>query len=155
MAAPTDGALVFAEYVQVPLALWQEATAFSERVCGGGGNTMLKRIEQFTVVLLTVVVLGACSQAKTPSDVTKDVNSASEKAAKNTADAQEKAADKVAVQEENVAKTDAEGRRQIALAKCEALSGDRQQACKDEAKASYDMAIAKAKEERAATDAKQ
>lgn len=105
---------------------------------------MLRRTEHFTLALLITVLLGACNQSKHPSDVAKDVDTASQNAAKNTATAEEKAA-----------RTDAEGRRQIALAKCEALSGDRQQACKDEANASYDMTVAKAKEERAATDPKQ
>jgi predicted small secreted protein len=134
---------------------------------------MFKRAQQVTFVVLTAVLLGACNHAKNPSDVAKDVNAASQDAAKDTANAEEKAAAKVAsaekdvsreqrdaqhteaVQEENVAKTDAEGRRKLALAKCEAFSGDRQQACKDEANASYDMAIARAKQERSTTDPKQ
>lgn len=133
---------------------------------------MFRRTQQLTFVVLTAVLLGACNQAKNPSDVAKDVNAASQDAAKDTAKAEDKAATKMAsaekdvtseqrdaqhtdaVQEESVAKTDADGRRKVALAKCEALSGDRQQACKDEATASYDMAIAKAKQERSTTDPK-
>jgi hypothetical protein len=134
---------------------------------------MLSRAHQITFVAFTAVLLGACNHAKNPSDVAKDVNAASQDAAKDTAKAEDKAATKVAsaekdvaseqrdaqhteaVQDESVAKTDAEGRRKIALAKCEGFSGDRQQACKDEANASYDMAIAKAKQERSTSDPKQ
>ncbi len=105
---------------------------------------MFKTTHRFMFALFAAALLAACNQAKHPADVAKDVNAASQNATKNTANAEEKAA-----------KTDAEGRRQVALAKCEGLSGDRQQACKDEANASYDMAVAKAKEERSATDTRQ
>jgi hypothetical protein len=69
--------------------------------------------------------------------------------------AQERDAQHVtAVQDEKVAETQAEGDRNIALAKCEALSGDRQSACKEQAKATYDLRIAEARQERASSDPK-
>jgi uncharacterized lipoprotein NlpE involved in copper resistance len=124
------------------------------------------------LALCGAVIIGGCNNAKSPSTVAKEVNSASQKANENTANAEERAGEKVtsaegdvrhdqqneqhvaAVQEEKVAKTDAEGQRNIALAKCEALSGDPQQACKDQANAGYDMAVAQAKQERAGSDPK-
>jgi hypothetical protein len=97
------------------------------------------------------MLIGACNNAKSPSTVAKDVDSASQSAMKDTAKAEDKAADKIAgaetneqhvasAQEENVAKTDAEGDRKVALAKCESLSGDQQRSCKDHANAAYDQA---------------
>ena len=59
-----------------------------------------------------------------------------------------------AVQGEDVAQTRAQGERDIALAKCEALNGERQQACKDQANAAYDMAVAQAKQNRVSSDPK-
>jgi len=104
--------------------------------------------------------------------VAKDVDSALQSANKDTAKAEDRAAEKVAsaekdvqndqrneehvaaAQEENVAKTDAKGERNVDLAKCEALRGDQQQACKDHANAAYDQAVAEAKQERASSDPK-
>jgi hypothetical protein len=122
---------------------------------------------------VAAALLAGCNQAKSPSEVAKDVNSASQAAAERTDKAEEKAAAKVAdeqkdvrseqrdaqhvaaVQAQDVAKTEAEGARKVALAKCEALSGDRQQACKDQANAAYDLRVAQAKQDRATTDPKQ
>lgn len=134
---------------------------------------MCRTTGRIALACCAALLVGACNNAKSPSTVAKDVDTASQKAAKDTAQAEERAADKVggadkdlqkeqrneqhvaAAQEENVAKTDAEGKRDVALAKCEALRGDQQQACKDHANAAYDMAVAEAKQERASTDPKQ
>ena len=133
---------------------------------------MYRTTGRIALACCAALLVGACNNAKSPSTVAKDVDSASQKAAKDTAQAEERAADKVAgadkdlqkeqrneqhvaaAQEENVAKTDAEGKRDVALAKCESLRGDQQQACKDHANAAYDMAVAEAKQERADTDPK-
>jgi len=121
---------------------------------------------------MAAVLIGGCNNAKSPSTVAKDVNSAQQSAAEKTAKAEDKAGDKTAearadvrdeqrdaqhvaaVQEENIAETEAEGERKVALAKCEALSGDRQQACKDQANATYDRTVAQAKGDRAQSDPK-
>ena len=95
------------------------------------------------LALCATLIVGGCNNAKSPSTVAKDVNSASQKAEHVAA-----------VQDEKTAKSDAEGQRDIALAKCEALSGDRQQACKDEANAAYDMSVAQAKQAKAESDPK-
>ena len=133
---------------------------------------MFRSIGHFAMAVVAAALLVGCNQAKNPSDVAKDVNSASQTAQERDAKAAEKADAKVAdaqkdvnkerrdeqhvaaAQTQNVAETEAEGARKVALAKCEALSGDRQQACKDKAKADYDMRIAQAKQQRAATDPK-
>lgn len=140
--------------------------------------TRLKEAKAMTRLTMLLAVaflgsaLGGCNNAKSPATVAKDVNSAEQSAAENTAKAEEKAADKIAAankdvgdeqrdamhvastQDERVAETNAEGNRKIALAKCEALSGEQQKACKDQAKAAYDLAIAAAKQQRASTDPK-
>ena len=134
---------------------------------------MYRRTASLTLALCAIMLLGGCNNAKSPSTVAKDVNSASESAEEKTAKAEQQAEEKVAsadkdvrndqrneqhvaaVQGEDVAQTRAKGERDTALAKCEALSGERQQACKDQANAAYDMAVAQAKQDRARSDPKQ
>jgi hypothetical protein len=124
-------------------------------------------------IVIAAGLLAGCNQAKSPSEVAKDVNSASQAAAESTAKVEQKADAKLAeeqkdvssaqrdeqhvaaVQAQDVAKSEAEGSRKVALAKCEGLSGDRQQACKDQANAAYDLRIAQANQDRANTDPKQ
>ena len=133
---------------------------------------MYPRAGWLGLTLCAALLVGGCNNAKSPSTVAKDVNSASRRADEDTAKAEQRAEEKVAsadkdvakeqrneehvaaVQEEDVAKTNAEGQRNIALAKCESLSGERQQACKDHANAAYDMAVSQAKQERASNDPK-
>lgn len=134
---------------------------------------MFRSIGYFAMTAVAAALLTGCNSAKSPAEVAKDVNSASQAAAERTDKAEEKAAAKVAdeqkdvrseqrdaqhvaaVQAQDVAKAEAEGARKVALAKCEALSGDRQQACKDQANAAYDLRVAQAKQDRANTDPKQ
>lgn len=134
---------------------------------------MFKSIGYFTMTIMAAALIAGCNHAKNSSDVAKDVNAASQKAAESSDKAQEKADAKVAdeqkdvrneqrdeqhvaaVQGQDVAKTEAEGARKVALAKCEALSGNRQQSCKDQANAAYDLRVAQAKQDRASTDPKQ
>lgn len=134
---------------------------------------MFRRVGYFTMTLMAAALVAACNQAKSPSEVAKDVNAASQTADTRSAKAEQKAESEVtgeqkdvrkaqreeehvaAVQAQDVAKTEAEGARNVALAKCEALSGNRQQACKDQANAEYDVRIAQAKEQRVNTDPKQ
>jgi len=134
---------------------------------------MFRSIGYFAAALVAAIVMTGCNHAKSASEVAKDVNSASQRAAENTAKAEDKAEAKVADEQkdvrneqrdeqhaaavgaQDVAKTEAEGARKVALAKCEALSGNRQQACKDQANAAYDLRVAQAKQDRANTDPKQ
>ncbi len=111
----------------------------------------------------TFLCLSACSRAKAPEDVQADVA----KAQSNAVEANAKADEKVKQIEANVvqdrqdalakvadnnidavadsAVTEAEGETKIALAKCQALEGDAQKACKDQANAHLDAVKAKAK----------
>jgi len=107
--------------------------------------------------LLASVSLGlsACNKAKSPDDVQANVAKAtseaaennakadsqrkqaeaqaSEELAKQTADAEAKARDKQVAAVADQAVTEAEGATKIALAKCDALQGDAQQQCRDQA----------------------
>ncbi|HWX27662.1 MAG TPA: hypothetical protein VNZ53_09530 [Steroidobacteraceae bacterium] len=115
--------------------------------------------------LLASALLGlsACNKAESPDKVQADVakaksdavaenTKADEKvkqveaeAAKDKADAAVKAADKSVGAVVDSAVTQAEGDTKVALAKCEALEGDAQKACKDKANAHMDAVNAKAK----------
>lgn len=102
-----------------------------------------------------LVGLSACNKAKSPDDVQADVakasreaaessakaeesrrqaeTQASEQLAKDKADAEAKATDKSVVAVADSAVTEAEGETKVALAKCEAMQGDAQKQCRDEA----------------------
>jgi hypothetical protein len=107
--------------------------------------------------------LSACNKSKSPEDVQADVAKAQSSAveenakadqkvkqveadaAKDRADALAKVADKNVGVVADSAVTEAEGETKIALAKCEALAGDAQKTCKDDANAHLDAVKAKAK----------
>jgi hypothetical protein len=89
--------------------------------------------------------------AKAKSEAVEENAKADEKvkqveaeAAKDRADAEAKAADKSVGAVVDSALTQAEGETKVALAKCEALEGDVQKACKDKANAHMDAVKAKA-----------
>jgi hypothetical protein len=110
-----------------------------------------------------LLCLSACNKAESPEKVQEDVakaqsNAAQEDAkadekvkqveaaaAKDRADALAKVADKSVGAVADSAVTQAEGETKIALAKCQALEGDAQKACKDEANAHLDAVRTKAK----------
>jgi hypothetical protein len=115
--------------------------------------------------LLASVLIGlsACNKAESPEKVQADVAKAKSdaaqedvkadekvkqveaEAAKDRADAGVKAADKSVGAVVDSAVTQAEGDTKVALAKCEALEGDAQKTCKDQANAHLDAVKAKAK----------
>jgi hypothetical protein len=115
------------------------------------------------VALLAVAMASGCNNAKSPDSVSNDVASAQAKRASEVADAKEDAAkdankaeakvdDKAnALDNTNakgaydVAMAQADGDHKVATQKCEAVSGDAQKACKDQADAKYDLAKANAK----------
>jgi colicin import membrane protein len=118
----------------------------------------------FSCVLLASALLGlsACNKAESPEKVQGDVAKAQSdavdenvkadekqkqvqaEAAKDRADAEAKASDKSVGALVDSAVTQAEGETKVALAKCEALEGDAQKACKDDANAHMDAVKAKA-----------
>ncbi|MGH8137552.1 MAG: hypothetical protein ACREVV_05065 [Steroidobacteraceae bacterium] len=121
------------------------------------------RMPTVVVVAAALLAVAGCHKAGSPSKVQSDVSKAENTAAENDAKANQKQADASASANKDVAETEqkqdtktadaaadaavteAEGRNKIALAKCEALSGRSQQACRDTANAALEMAKAKAK----------
>ena len=115
------------------------------------------------LVASALLCLSACNKAESPEKVQEDVAKAQRTAAddnakadekvkqveadatKDRADALAKVADKSIGALADSAVTQAEGDTKIALAKCQALEGDAQKTCKDEANAHLDAVKAKAK----------
>ncbi len=123
---------------------------------------MQKLLLSFAAMLALAAAAG-CNHAKSPGAVANDVAAAQAKRAAEVADAKQDAA-KNANQAEakvddkttdlskvnakgdyDVAMAQADGDHKVALQKCEALSGDSQKACRDQADAKYDLAKANAK----------
>lgn len=115
------------------------------------------------VALFAVALAGGCNGAKSPDAVANDVAAAQAKRASEVADAKQDAA-KDANQAEarvddkqndlnnanakgayDVAMAQADGDHKVASQRCDAMSGDAQKACKDQADAKYDLAKANAK----------
>ncbi len=113
----------------------------------------------------TLMLITGCNKAKSPDAVAKDVAAAEQKADTEVSKSESaaskdlgKAADKVddklvdlnnaaAKDAYDIAVAKADGDRKVALANCQAASGDAQKACKDQANADYDAAKAAAKAE--------
>jgi hypothetical protein len=116
-----------------------------------------------TLLASALLCLSACNRAESPEKVQADVAKAQSNAAEENAKADEKVkqveaettkdrsdalakvADKSVDALADSAVTQAEGETEIALAKCQALEGDAQKTCKDEANAHLDAVKAKAK----------
>ena len=116
-----------------------------------------------SIIALTLFCAAACNNAKSPDSVAKDVAAAEQKASNEVADSQKdaskdigKAADKVdekladlnntvASDAYTIAVSKADGDKKVALAKCDALGGDAQKSCKQQADADYAAAKANAK----------
>jgi hypothetical protein len=116
-----------------------------------------------SAIAMTFVIVSGCNNAKSPETVAKDVAAAEQKASTEVANSEKdaskdigKAADKVddklvdlnnaaAKDAYNLAVAKADGSRKVALANCLAASGDAQKACKDQADADYNAAVANAK----------
>ena len=123
----------------------------------------MRRALSCALLASALLCLSACNKAESPEKVQADVAKAQSnaveenakadekvsqveaEAAKDRADALAKVADKSVDAIVDSAVTQAEGETQIALAKCQALGGDAQKTCKDEANAHMDAVRAKAK----------
>lgn len=110
-----------------------------------------------------MLVLAGCNKAESPDKVASDVAKATASAEKKDARAEERAektdaavtndlskeVDKANDKEVRTAADDAiiqaEGENKIALAKCEALGGDAQKTCRDQANAQFEMVKQRAK----------
>ena len=88
--------------------------------------------------------LGACNKAEDPSEVKADVAEAQSEAREDVAEAQADASKDAMENNEDTAIAKAEGEHKVAIERCEALPGDQQKACKDEADATYEAAKAAA-----------
>src|ERR1700761_2632329 len=113
--------------------------------------------------LSAAAAVGGCNNSKSPDAVANDVSKAQQKAAADVADAQRSAAKsandaETKVDEKSkdlntaeakgaydvaIAKTD--GEHKVAIEKCNVLTGAEQKACKDQADAKRDLAVANAK----------
>jgi hypothetical protein len=115
------------------------------------------------VALFAVAMVGGCNNAKSPDAVANDVAAAQAKRASEVADAKQDAAkdaNKAETQVDDktndlnnanakgaydVAMAQADGDHKVASQRCDAMSGDAQKACKNQADAKYDLAKANAK----------
>jgi hypothetical protein len=121
------------------------------------------RTLSISAIALTIAFSAGCNNAKSPDAVSKDVATAEQKASNEVANRENdaskdisKGADKVgdkladlngaaAKDAYGIALAKADGDRKVALANCEALNGDAQKNCKDQADADYNAAKANAK----------
>jgi len=124
---------------------------------------MMRASILLTATVAAMLALSGCNQAKSPDAVASDVAKATAAAEKKDERAEQqaekadttvtndlskdvdKANDKEVRAAADDAVTQAEGDNKIALAKCEALAGDAQKACKDQANAQLDMVKQRAK----------
>jgi hypothetical protein len=115
------------------------------------------------VALIVAAMLCGCDNPKSPDAVANDVAAAQSKRATEVADAKQDAAKDTSKAEAriddktvdlnnatakgayDVAMAQADGDHSVATQKCNALSGDAQKACKDQADAKHDLAQANAK----------
>ena len=93
----------------------------------------MRDIKTTLIAALAIAVLAACQQAESPAEVREDVQDAKQEAQQENTQVQADAY-------EDTAMTKAEGEHKIAIERCEALAGDEQQLCKDQADAALEAA---------------
>jgi len=94
---------------------------------------MLNEIKTILIAGAAIALLAACQQAESPTEVRDDVADAQQEAREDNTQVQMDAYADTAV-------TRAEGEHKVAIERCEALAGDEQRLCKDQADASLDAA---------------
>jgi hypothetical protein len=117
-----------------------------------------------------ICVLSACDNSKSASEAGKQAAGPERRVGDNAANAQQKADARIAsaradprdeqrdlqhsraLQGPKVADRQAEGDYEVALARCESLSGANQKACEDQASADFDLATARIKRDRSVSD---
>lgn len=132
----------------------------------------MNRMMALASMVVAAGALTACGHSESAAQVARDTAVAEHTAADNAARVQQKADARIAsargdvrdeqrdlahvdaVEAQRVADTQAAGEYQVALARCEALSGATQQVCKDQASADYDIAKVRAKQDKASSDPK-
>ena len=115
------------------------------------------------ITALMIAGISGCNNAKSPDTVENNVSSAQAKASSEVADAKQEAGKDInsaqakmneqgtdlnnanAKGSYDVAMAKADGDHKVSTARCDALAGDAQKTCKDQADASYDLAKASAK----------
>ena len=90
------------------------------------------------------VSVGACNKAEDPAETQADVADAQSEATQEVAEEQADMNQSTMEGQEETALAKAEGEHKVAIEQCEALPGDQQKACKDEADATYEAAKAAA-----------
>jgi hypothetical protein len=124
---------------------------------------MQKSFVLVSIGIFSIAFIGGCNNAKSPDAVAQDVAAAQQKAsaevdksekdaAKDVGNAAEKVDTKLTDLNNTAAKdaykitlAQADGDRKVALAKCDALSGDAQKNCRSQTDADYEAAKANAK----------
>lgn len=104
----------------------------------------MNRVLTMLIAGAFAVSLGACNKAENPSETKADVAEAQSEAKEDVAEAQADANKDAMENNEDTAIAKAEGDHKVAIERCEALPGDQQKACKDEADATYEAAKAAA-----------
>jgi hypothetical protein len=123
-----------------------------------------------TLPLLGMFTLAACDRARDPSKVATDLASAEQTAQQRDAAAAKDASEKLAkagaelnndrrqltheaaVEHERVTETDAASAHNVAIVRCETLSGQAQSVCKRRADADLNVAMAMAQQTRTRED---
>jgi FlaG/FlaF family flagellin (archaellin) len=106
---------------------------------------MMRAIIPVLSGVATLMLLGACNNAKSPETASKDIAQANRSASEEVAKARNEEQKDANADNYNVAVAQADGDHKIAVQKCETLEGKDQQACKDKADADYEAAKANAK----------
>lgn len=97
-----------------------------------------------------LLMASACNKANSPDAEANGIAAAHESAIKEVAKAETSQQKDLSTDAYNVALAQADGDHKIAIQKCDALEGQPQKACKDQADADYDAAKANAKAQQAA-----